>query len=496
MIIADYHWTHGLAILPEVLLVILLFTVLITDLFLPKDQKRNLGIITTIGLFLTIVAALLVSRPEVVQGEPLIFGGMLRADLLGFAFRLLVMFAAAITAMLSVDSESLGGRVDFYALLVGATLGMSFMTWSTNLIMLYLALETTSIVGYVMAGYLRLDKLSGEAGLKYFVYGALTSTLMLYGFSLLYGYTGETNLYLLAEAITKGGSGLLVPSLVAMMMIAIGLGFKISMVPFHFWAPDVYQGAPTPVTAFISTASKAAAFVVVVRMFLITFEVNGTYNWLPVLVAISAVTMTVGNLLAITQSNIKRLLAYSSIAHAGYALIGVVAINQQPAGQTLGIAATSFYLGTYVVTNLLAFGAIIIYSRAIGSDEIKDFAQMHRRSPTLALAMMVGFLSLAGMPPFAGFFAKFFVFAAAVQQPGLIWLAVVGVLNSIIGLYYYLIVLKVVYVGPPPEQPLEQVPVPATAGLALGLLGVGVLLLGTLPQTWFNWAMQAVQSLF
>ena len=264
----------------------------------------------------------------------------------------------------------------------------------------------------------------------------MTSGIMLYGFSLLYGFAGTTNLYQIADAL-GGGSEPSVYLIGSLLLILIGFGFKISAVPLHFWAPDVYEGSPTPVAGFLSTASKAAGFAVLIRVFMTSFEI-ATPHWSIILSALSVATMTIGNLIALSQRNIKRLLAFSSIAHAGYALIGVVAATE------LGITSVIFYLIAYLVTNLAAFGVVGIYGKVSGSDDLTSYYGLSRRSPGLALVMMVAFLSLAGMPPLGGFVVKVFVFAAAINA-NLIWLAVVGVLNSIIGLYYYLTVLKYVY---------------------------------------------------
>jgi NADH-quinone oxidoreductase subunit N len=269
-----------------------------------------------------------------------------------------------------------------------------------------------------------------------------------------------------------------------LILVLVGFGFKISAVPFHFWAPDVYEGAPTPVAGFLSTASKAAGFAVLMRVLLVVFGGPEIIPyWVIVIAALSVFSMTLGNALALAQKNIKRLLAYSSIAHAGYALIGVVVVSP------FGIAAVVFYLIAYVVTNLAAFGVVSTFWRTSGSDEIADYAALSRRAPGLALVMMVAFLSLAGMPPLGGFVAKVFVFAAAVKS-NFVWLAVIGVLNSIVGLYYYLIVLKVMYLYRSED---ENIPVPISRpyGLALTVLVIGIILLGTLFAPWFDWASSA-----
>jgi NADH-quinone oxidoreductase subunit N len=322
--------------------------------------------------------------------------------------------------------------------------------------------------------------------MKYFLFGALTSAVMLYGFSLLYGFAGETNLYHLAVQLQMGD---LSPWLLggAAVLVLVGFGFKVSAVPFHFWSPDVYEGAPTPITAYISTASKAAGFAVLVRVMLAVFPSIAGY-WSSILAAMAVASMTIGNLIALAQKNIKRLLAYSSIAHAGYALIGLVALS------SFGAASLVFYLVAYVVTNLAAFAVVILFARSVGSEEIADYAALSRRSPGLALALLVAFLSLAGMPPLAGFVAKVYVFAAAVESD-LIWLAYVGVLNAIIGLYYYLTVLKVVYLYRSED---EDVPIPVSrpSALALGVCIFAIVLIGSLSGPWLNWVLDATLSLF
>jgi NADH-quinone oxidoreductase subunit N len=423
-------------------------------------------------------------------GEPTtVFGGMLRYDWLGFFFKMMFIFGAAVTALFMMDHEILGKRGESFILLLAATLGMNLMAASADLVMLYLAIETTSIPLYVLAGFMLSDKQSTEAGFKYLLFGAMTSAIMLYGFSLLFGFAGTTNLYELASMAVAGQLPLGV-ALGLVALIVVGLGFKVSIVPFHFWAPDVYTGAPTPVAGFLSTASKAAGFAVLTRLFVVVFP-DIAYDWASILAVLSAITMTLGNLVAMKQTNIKRLLAYSSIAHAGYAMIGVVAVS------ALGVTSVVFYLLAYILTNLAAFGIVMAFERVTGSDEIKDYAGMSRRSPGLAIAMLVAFLSLAGMPPFGGFVAKVFVFAAAVQV-NMVWLAVIGILNSIVGVYYYLTVLKVVYLYRMEGEDEAAHPIPLTRPYVIGLvvLTLGILLVGTLFAPWFGLSGAAALNLF
>jgi len=477
--------TTILPIFSEVLLLALAVLVLILDPFLKKDADRRsfLGMFTAIGLLITLILSLFFARPA----EPsLVFGGMVRFDWLGFLFKMFFVFAAAVTALFFMDTDKLNQRAEAYLLLLASTIGMCLMSSSADLVMLYLAIETTSIPLYILAGFLTGDDKSTESGFKYLLFGALTSTVLLYGFSLIYGFTGTTNLYNLY--IHFSSFDLL--SVGITFLVLAGLAFKVSLFPFHFWAPDVYEGAPTPVAGFLSTASKAAGFAVLLRLLTAVFPVIST-DWSMILAVLATLTMTVGNLIALTQKNIKRLLAYSSIAHAGYAMIGVVAFSQ------LGISSSIFYLIAYIMTNLLAFGIVGIVGHVTGSDDLSAYNGLGRRNANLSLASLVAFLSLAGMPPFGGFVAKFFVFAAAIQS-GWIWLAVVGVLNSIFGLYYYLNILKYIYLYRMENQEEDQHPVPVSrpVAIALVILVIGVVLVGTIFGPWFGFANHAVLHLF
>jgi NADH-quinone oxidoreductase subunit N len=474
-----------LAILPEIALLVLAGIVVAYDAIWKPEQRRWLGWITAGGLLAILVLSVLVARPD--DEGRLIFGGMLRNDWYAFAFKLLFLFGAAVTTLFAIDVKEIGQKGEFYALMLVSTLGMNLMASAADIVMLYLAIETTSIPLYILAGFMTRDQKSTEAGFKYMLFGAAASAIMLYGFSLLYGFSGTTNLYTLAESFYEPSF----PTLAVIgsfILILIGFGFKISAVPLHFWAPDVYEGAPTPVAGFLSTASKAAGFAVLMRVLVAVFTPVVISEWSSVLATIAVLTMTVGNLLALAQKNIKRMLAFSSIAHAGYILIGVVAVTE------LGVASMVFYLLAYMLTNLAAFGVVVIFWQVTGSEEISAYAGWSRRSPGLALAMLVAFLSLAGMPPLAGFVAKVFVFAAAVEA-NYIWLAVVGVLNSIIGLYYYLTVLKVVYLFRSEEED-KPLPVTRPNRIALTALTIGILLVGTLFGPWYNLAEKIARVFF
>jgi NADH-quinone oxidoreductase subunit N len=480
-----------LAILPHLLTLTLAGAVMVVDVVVSEDARKYLGWVTAGGLGVILVLALLFSRPG--ETGALVWGGALRADWMAFTFEMMFLFGAMITAIFAMDSDGLSRRGEFFVLLLVATVGMMLMAGAADLIMLFLAIETVSIPLYVLAGFLTQDKKSTEAGYKYLLFGGVTSAIMLYGFSLIYGLTSSTQMYeigqLMAQMLSSGSSAV-IPIAAAMLLVMIGFMFKISAAPFHFWAPDVYEGAPTPVAGFLSTASKAAGFAVLIRMLSVVFPAL-FQQWTILVAVIAVLTMTIGNLIALTQKNVKRLLAYSSIAHAGYVLVGVAAISQKG---ILGLEAAVFYLIAYILTNLAAFGIVTAVGRTIGSDEIADYAGLSRRSPGLALGMLVAFLSLSGMPPFAGFIGKVLLFAAAVQS-NLVWLAVIGVLNSIIGLYYYLTLLKVVYLYQPPEG-AAPVQVSRSFALGLGVLVLGIILVGTLFAPWYSWSSTAVMSMF
>jgi len=482
--------TMFLSILPEILILVVALLVLIVEPFWKEEARRNVGWLTAGGLLAAMAISLVFGRP----GDPTTtLGGMVRFDWLGFFFKMLFMFAGAATALLLMDNEKVGRRGEGYLLLLASLIGMNLMASAADLVMLYLAIETTSIPLYVLSGFMLADEKSTEAGFKYLLFGAMTSAVMLYGFSLLFGFAGTTDIYQLGSLIQ---AGTLSPVAIfgVLALILVGLGFKVSIVPFHFWAPDVYEGAPTPVAGFLSTASKAAGFAVLLRLFFAIFPdrtIELAQGLAIALAILSAVTMTVGNLLALPQTNIKRLLAFSSISHAGYVLIGVVALTQ------LGAASVVFYLAAYILTNLLAFGIVMAFSRITGLEDIRDYSGMSRRSPWLGLMMLAAFLSLAGMPPFGGFVAKVFVFAAGVQA-GYVWLVVVGILNSIIGVYYYLNVLKYVYLFRMPNENEENHPLPLTRPylIALAVLAIGVILIGTVFGPWFGWSEAAALNLF
>lgn len=488
------------AIAPIIGLTITAIVVLALDLALPESQRRNIALVTAASLFATAAIMLAFWMPNA-DTEGLYWGGMIRYDILTWVFSVTVIIGAAITALLTIDVVGLNRRGEFYLVLVVSTLGACLITGAADLIMVFLGLETVTIPLYVLAAFRRDDKRSSESGMKYFLFGSFASAILLYGLSLMYGFTGHTNLYAIAEYMqTDAFQVNLIPVLIAIALIVVGFAFKISAAPFHFWTPDVYEGAPTPVTAFLSVASKAASFALLIRFALTAFPPSLAINgaevqlfWTNLAAALAVISLIIGNILALAQKNIKRLLAYSSIAQAGYTLIGVASLAGD--GRETAVAGIAYYMLMYTFTNLLAFGAVIVFSNATGKEDIKDFAGLSHRSPWLALGMTIGLLSLAGVPPAAGFFGKYFLFQAAVQS-GLTWLALFGILMSIVALYYYLVIIKVMYVDKS-EDADKPIAISPVYGWTLGVVSLAIVLLGSFAvQPVFNWVLQGAQMLF
>jgi NADH-quinone oxidoreductase subunit N len=416
------------------------------------------------------------------------FSDMVLLDDYALFFNIVICYAAALVLLLSVDYLKRAGAEsgEYYALVLFATTGMILMASANDLVVVFLALELMSLCLYVLAGLFKTRLTSAEASMKYFLLGAFASSFLLYGIALVYGGTGSTNLDRIAAALATGPRSPLVE--VGLALILVGLGFKISSVPFHMWVPDVYEGAPTSVTALIATGSKAAAFAAVIRLLGSAFR-GAQPDWNMMVWVLAVLSMTAGNVVALAQSNLKRMLAYSSIAHVGYMLVGLVG------GGGLGAGAVLFYLLAYVFTTAGAFGAILLCERAgeeaVGVD---DYAGLGRRNPLLAGALTLFLLSLIGIPPFAGFFAKFYVFGAAVRA-GSLWLTVIAVLNSAVAAYYYLRIIVYMYMREPEGEGGRYVPSFAGA-LALAIALVGVVLLGVVPAPFVDLAQAAVAPLF
>jgi len=457
--------------------------VLLLDLLPPRDRKDHLGAIGLLG----VVASLFVTVAFWGSDERA-FGGMLVLDGYAQFFNLVILWAVGLVLLLSLDYVRRQGMEsgEFYILVLFAALGMMLMASAGDLIMVFLGLETMSISLYVLAGFFRNRLEAGEASMKYFLLGAFASGFFLYGIALVYGATGATNLDRIAAAVAGGAARdpLLV---IGLGLLLVGFGFKISSVPFHNWAADVYQGAPTSVTVLIATGSKAAAFAALVRVLLSALR-GAPADWVPVVWVLAALSMTMGNLVAIAQRDLKRMLAYSSIAHVGYILVGVVA------GGALGYGAVLFYLLVYTFTTAGAFGVVLLLERrGAGSVGVGQVAGLAARHPLLALVLTVFLLSLIGIPPTAGFVGKFYLFGGAVQA-GFIWLAVIGVLNSAIGAYYYLRVIVYMYMRDPDAETAELAPSFA-GGLALAVALWGVIHLGVMPAPFLDRAQAALAPL-
>jgi NADH-quinone oxidoreductase subunit N len=451
---------------PELLLGVIGIIVLIADLCVRRGDR---GLLTPLIALVGLVGCFAYDVTLMAQGAQSGFADSISSDPFGAFFRVLFCLVTILVILTGVDyfRHLPSGQGEVYALLVFATMAMSLLAISSDLIMIYLSMEFVSITGYVLAGYLKSDRRSNEAALKYFLFGAVCSAMMLYGMTLLYGATGETAIRAIAARLAAAP----VPvALLGLAMILIGFGFKIAMVPFHAWAPDVYEGAPTPFAAFFSAGPKLAGFAVLVRVLQTGFPGVLHVKWVHLIAVLAAATMTVGNVGALRQTNIKRMLAYSSIAQAGYMLIGVAAF----ATAGVGLAPLLYYALAYVFMNLGAFGVAIIVELNVGSAEIPRWAGLSQRGPVLALIMAVFLLSLAGIPPTAGFFGKLYLFLAAIGSPNLWWLAVVGVANAVVSLYYYANVIRTMYFVEAADGGPVEVRLPAALGvgacLALTLL--------------------------
>ncbi|MBI2848841.1 MAG: NADH-quinone oxidoreductase subunit N [Chloroflexi bacterium] len=465
---------------PELSVIGLAVAVIILDLFV--GRKEILAAVSVAGLAVPMVWTL-----SLLGYEGTAFNGMLVVDSFSVFFKVLFIAVAALVILASVEYASRFSfyKGEYYALVLFATVGMMLMASTRELISLYIALELASISLYVLAAFLK-NATSGEAGIKYMLLGALSSAILLYGMALLFGATGTTDLGEIARATIQSRGTTAPALLLGTIFLVGGFGFKIAAVPFQMWAPDVYEGAPTPVTAFLSAGSKAAGFAVVLRVFFTALG-NAGIDW-PILFAVlSAITMSVGNIAAIPQTNIKRMLAYSSIAHAGYVMIGLATISQ------IGVSGTVFLLLAYVAASLGAFITIIAISNRTNSDNIADYAGIARRSPLLALGMTICLASLIGIPPTAGFVGKIYLFWEAVRQ-GLLWLVVFGVVNSVISAYYYLRVVRTMYLGAPTTEERLFPSRPLVAALATAL--VGVMVMGVYPSPFLIAVQQAVRVLF
>jgi NADH-quinone oxidoreductase subunit N len=469
------------AVLPELIISVGACVLLLVDLVLPRSARAWLA-----SLSLVIIGAAGGATIGLGSGQVEAFGGLFILDPFSSYFKLLLYLATALTILLSIryleiERIHLG---EYYAFLLFSTCGLMVMVSSGDLITIFLGLELAALSLYILVGLNRHELRPIEASAKYFVLGSLSAAIFLYGMSLLFGATGTTQLGAAATALASGRGGAVL--LMAMIFLLVGFGFKVAVVPFHMWTPDVYEGAPTPVTAYMSVTMKAAAFAVFLRVFL---EVFGSLkpHWTAWLIGLALATMVLGNLAAIVQQNIKRMLAYSSIAHAGYALIGLIV------GGELGTMSLMLYMAIYTLMNLGAFGVVILMRRSgVMGEQIDDLSGLAKEHPAAALAMLIFMFSLAGLPPTAGFVAKFYLFMAAIDA-GLVWLAVAGVLLSAVSAYYYLRVVMVMYMKEP-AGPIELAWSPS-AVTALVVMLVLTVAIGLYPAPLVDYSHDAILRL-
>ena len=453
----------------EFLITGLAFLVLTVDFFLSAERKNSLAAVSIVGLLAIAGFSIWLLGDE--DATPL-YQGIFLVDRFSLLFTIFFLVLGVLIILASVDyvKRYLHHPGEYYGILLFSILGMMLMAASAELLTAYISLELLSFSLYVLVAMARDDPKSNEAGMKYILLGAFASALLLYGISLVYGTLGTTSYTGIAETLRADPSAN--PTLlIGLVLILAGLGFKVAAVPFHMWTPDIYEGAPLPVTAYLAVGSKAAAFALILRLFASAF-LESIGEWQLVIAILAAVTMTVGNLVALTQHNIKRLLAYSSIGQVGYLLVGVAALS------TAASNAVILHLVGYGIANLAAFVAVIAFYNVTSKDEIDDFAGLADRNPFIAIALAVSLLSLAGLPFFAGFITKFYLFIAASQED-LLWLAGVAIVNSLISLYYYLMVIKQMYIQPAEDG--SPVRLSMVTGGLLAVLVVGTIAVGVYP---------------
>ncbi|MCG0239340.1 MAG: NADH-quinone oxidoreductase subunit N [Firmicutes bacterium] len=463
-----------LIILPPGVLAVFALVVLVLDLY--SQEKRWLAGLSLVGVLLSLVALWFASRPGAVPPGDY-FGRMVTADHFTFYMVAVLLVAAGLVILFSMDwvpRRLPKVQVEYYELVLFATLGMMFMAASRDVTLIYLGLELSSQASYILAGLLRNDPRSNEAALKYFLNGALASAVLLFGLSILYGLTGTTYLPEMLVALGQAPLPLLVT---AMVFVIAGFGFKVAAAPFHLWAPDAYEGAPTPVSGFFSMAPKAAAWAAVLRVFLEGLSIPQVMDkWSVLYAVLSASSMLIGNLTALWQTNVKRMMAYSSVSHAGYILVGVAAAARAP---EVGAGAVLFYLLSYILTNAGIWAALVALENQGEGTEMADFRGLAQRNPALAWSLLLLFVSLIGIPPTVGFFGKFFLFRAGVQA-GYVWLAVLMAINSAISVGYYYAVVRNMFFEKT-EKPRLELGSSLQAVVALSVLAVLVVGLGSSP---------------
>jgi len=471
--------TDYIRILPELVLAVFGILAMVADPLLPETSDyKPLGVLALIGVLLSVVATLVQSS---YQGTA--FFGTVQVDAFSIFFHLIVGFVATLVILGSFEYMAVQRlhTGEYYALILFGAVGMMLMSSAVELVLIFIALEISSISTYILAGIRRKSAIGAESSIKYFLLGSFATAFFLYGVALMFGATGSTNTYVIANSLRAGASPL---AFGGMALMFVGLGFKVASAPFHVWTPDVYEGAPAPVVALMSTAPKMAAFAVLLRVLF----AEAAPGWFWMIWVSAALSMTLGNIGALVQTNVKRMLAYSSIAHAGYLLVAFAAAKD------IGISAAIFYAASYAVMNA---GAFIVISHFASAGEryvtLDDYAGLGQRAPGLAALLTIFMLSLIGIPVTGGFFAKFYVFSAALKSD-LVGLVIIGVLNSAIASYYYLRVIVVMYMREPSEE-AEKVPMPLTVGVSLALAAAATIYLGVLPGRVLDYALLGAHQL-
>lgn len=481
--------------LPELIVTAAALIVLAIDLLFLRQYQTRVRFTIAAGLA-SIGCAAAILQLLLAPAQANVLDGMLVANPLTHLVQIALLVLTIFTLLLSADSTFTEHVGEFVLLILAATVGMMFLAGSQDILIIFISLELLSLSLYILTAFDKRSARSSEAALKYFLFGGMSAAFLLFGFSLLYGLSNSTSLTYIASAIH--GQSLTPLLVIAIVTTVIGLGFKVAAVPFHFWAPDVYQGAPVPSAAFIASGSKVASFFIFFQVMVIGFagaEGSATWRhftpgWVSVLAVVALLSMVLGNLVAIVQSHVRRLLAYSAIAHAGYILLALLSHTQQSLG------ALIYYVVTYALATLGAFGVIAVVEKQTHSDRLSDFDGLSRRAPVLSFCMFIFLLSLAGIPPLAGFFGKFYLFVSVLAAPGstgLLWLVVLAIAMSAVSLYYYLQVLKRMYVASPPAG-VEKMQAPILSQFVIVLLAAAIVLLGCAPHLLLRWMMEAIQA--
>jgi NADH-quinone oxidoreductase subunit N len=480
---------------PLLLLLVAGLSIMIIDAF--THDRAELAMVTAVSLFMAAALAVALLVGDEPAAAPEAVTRYLAVDRLGLFFDVVICVGAGLSALLAGGYLREHGfeRGEFYILIIFTAFGAMVLARAIDLLTIFLGLETMSLGAYALVAYRRTSARAVEGAVKYFLLGSFAAAILLFGSALLYGATGHTDLAGIRQVIASGQADPIL-AILALVMMIVALAFKVGAVPFHMWVPDAYEGAPTPVTTFMSVGVKSAAVAVLVRVLVGGFGDPATMSlhtgWTPVIVLLSVVTMVFGNIAALAQSSVKRMLAYSSISHAGYILVGLAATSQVG---SFAVSSVLYYMAAYTVSNVLAFGSLILMgSKGKEAVSYEDLAGAGRRHPLAALPFAVGVLSLLGMPPTAGFFGKYYVFSAAVQAD-LVWLAVIGVLASAVGSYYYLKVIVYLFMREPEEG--SPIAVPMQSGYvvaALVVAGYYVFRMGITPGRYLDWAVSAATA--